>query len=141
MKANKLRVVIDTNVLLVSISSKSKYHWLFQKILGQEIEISITNEIMMEYEEIISKKYNETVAKNVLRILLTLPSVYKTEIYYNWNLIIDDEDDNKFVDCFLASNANIIVTNDKHFNVLKRSKFPQFTVMNIYEFEDFLKGR
>jgi hypothetical protein len=29
---NKLKVVLDTNVLLVSVSSKSKYHWVFEKL-------------------------------------------------------------------------------------------------------------
>lgn len=139
MKTNdNLKVVIDTNVLLVSISSKSKYHWLFQKMIGQEFEVYISNEILTEYEEIISKKYNEAVGKNVIRTLLTLPNVYQTEIYFNWGLIEEDVDDNKFVDCFLASNANIIVTNDKHFTSLKEIKFPRFTIMNIDEFREFL---
>lgn len=139
MKINgRLRIVIDTNVLLVSISSKSKYHWLFKKILEQEFEVSISNEILTEYGEIISVKYNQSVSKNVIRTLLTLPNVYQTKIYYNWNLISNDEDDNKFVDCFLASRANIIVTNDKHFNILKEIEFPKFTVMTIDEFEKFL---
>jgi len=35
---NNLRFVIDTNVLLVSISRKSQYHWKFQGLLRQEFE-------------------------------------------------------------------------------------------------------
>lgn len=107
-------------------------------MLGQEFEVSISNEILTEYDEIISNKYNQFVSKNVIRTLLTLPNVHQTEIYYNWNLISNDEDDNKFVDCFLASRVNIIVTNDKHFNILKKIEFPKFTVMTIDEFENFL---
>ncbi len=66
------RVVIDTNVLLVSISSKSKYHWIFEKLLNSEFELFITNDVLMEYEEIISSKYNSNVAKNIIRTLLLL---------------------------------------------------------------------
>ncbi|OQW91801.1 MAG: nucleotide-binding protein, partial [Beggiatoa sp. IS2] len=67
---NQLRIVLDTNVLLVSLSSKSQYHWLFQKLLNEQFKLYITTEILMEYEEIIALKYHPEVAKNVLRTLL-----------------------------------------------------------------------
>jgi len=46
--------------------------------------------------------------------------VKSTDIYYNFNLITEDEDDNKFVDCVIASNAIFLVSNDRHFQVLKK---------------------
>ena len=64
---NKLKIVLDTNILLVSISSKSLYHWIFKKLLNGEFDLYVTTEILMEYEEIIASKYNENVAKDVLR--------------------------------------------------------------------------
>ncbi len=136
--SNKLKVVLDTNVLLVSISSKSKYHWLFQKLLQQEFQIVITNEILLEYEEIISKKYSVTAAKNVVRTLLLLPNVSKSDVYYNWFLITNDADDNKFVDCAIAANADYIVTNDKHFNILKKIDFPAVKAINLSQFQTLL---
>jgi len=45
---SNLKVVLDTNILLVSISGKSKYHWVFRKLLQQKYQIVITNEILME---------------------------------------------------------------------------------------------
>jgi predicted nucleic acid-binding protein len=72
---SKPRVVLDTNVLLVSISSRSESHWIFQKLLQEEFEVVISNDIIYEYEEIISAKYSVEVAKNVIRALLLLPNV------------------------------------------------------------------
>ena len=43
----------------------------------------------MEYEEVISSKYNTNVAKNVIRTLLVLPNVYQTTIYYHLNSAIE----------------------------------------------------
>jgi predicted nucleic acid-binding protein len=37
---------------------------------------------------------------------------------YLWDAITDDRDDNKFVDAAVAGGAELIVTNDRHFNVL-----------------------
>ena len=132
---NKLKIVLDTNVLLVSISSKSPYHWIFLKLLNGDFELGITSEILLEYEEIIARKYNETVAKDVVRTLLVLPNVKSITVYYKWNLITADCDDNKFVDCAIGFNADGIVTQDKHFNVLKTIDFPQLNLLSIAEFK------
>ena len=138
MKTNR-RFVIDTNVLLVSISSKSQYHWIFQGLIHQEFELAITTDILSEYEEIISDKYSITVAKDIIRTLLLLPNVIQANVYYNWNLIQNDRDDDKFVDCAIASNADAIITHDKHFNILENIPFPTIKIMNVSEFKNILK--
>ncbi|WP_366145465.1 PIN domain-containing protein [Methylovulum sp.] len=45
-----------------------------------------------------------------------------------------DKDDNKFVDCAVAGNADFLVSNDRHFNVLKTIEFPKLQVFTIFEF-------
>lgn len=127
---SKHRVVWDTNVLLVSISSKSRYHCIFKQLLHGAYELFITSEILFEYEEVIGQKYNSTVAKDVSRALLALPNVKNVTVYYKWNLIKADYDDNKFVDCAVSANADGIVTEDKHFNVLREHQFPSVNLMN-----------
>jgi putative PIN family toxin of toxin-antitoxin system len=136
---NKLSIVLDTNVLLVSISSKSKYHWIFQALLNEKYNLFITNEIVTEYEEIITLKYNAQVAEQVLKTLLLLPNVHTTIIYYHWYLIKDDEDDNKFTDCAITSNAHYLVTQDKHFNILKTQQFPKINVISIAKFHTLIE--
>ena len=136
-----LRFVIDTNVLLVSISGKSQYHWIFQGLINRKFEIAITNEILSEYEEIVSEKYSANVAHNVIRTLLLLPNVIQSNVYYNWNLIRNDKDDDKFVDCAIASNADAIITHDKHFNILKTIPFPSINIMNISDLKVLLSRK
>ena len=58
--------------------------------------------------------------------------------YYKWNLISDDPDDNKFVDCALNAGVHYLVTNDHHFNVLKSLKFPPIKIIDITAFKDIL---
>ncbi len=138
---NKLRIVLDTNILLVSVSSKSKYHWIFQKILNGAFDLYVTNDILAEYEEIIASKYNEVVAGNVLRALLKLPNVHRQTIYYHWNLISVDPDDNKFADCAVSANAHYLVSNDKHFRVLGKIGFPKIEMLTMDAFEAIFKTR
>ncbi len=135
---NRIRVVLDTNILLVSISSKSKYHWIFSNLLNNQYELYVTNEVLLEYEEIISSKYSEEVAKDVIRTLLFLENVILVTPFFKWDLIADDKDDNKFVDCYLISNSDMLVTNDKHFDILKEIDFPKVNIVKIDVFEEWL---
>lgn len=130
--------IIDTNVLLVSVSSRSKFHWLYQSIIGKKINIAFSNEILTKYEEQIISHWNFEVATNVVRSLLELSTAQLTAAYFNLKLIINDEDDNKFVDCVFSANADYVVTNDRDFDVLKSINFPSIKVVNIFEFKDIL---
>ena len=94
----------------------------------------ITNEILTEYFEIISKKFDLKTAKSVIRTLIELDNVNQMQIYFNFNLIKNDPDDNKFVDCAISSNADFLLTNDRDFNILKKTAFPKVNVVNIEEF-------
>ncbi|OQX21305.1 MAG: putative toxin-antitoxin system toxin component, PIN family [Desulfobacteraceae bacterium IS3] len=132
---SKFRIVLDTNILLVSISSRSKYHWIFLKLLNGAFDLYVTNEILTEYEEIIASKYNEAVAGNVLRALLKLPNVHRQTVYYRWNMIGADPDDNKFADCAVSANAHYLISNDRHFSVLDKTEFPGIEVLTIDAFE------
>jgi len=89
----------------------------------------------MEYEEVIERKFNSEVAKDTIRTLLSLPNAEKINVYYNWNLIEADSDDNKFVDCAVSANATGIVTEDKHFNVLRNVDYPNIAVTSIAGFK------
>ena len=93
----------------------------------------------MEYEEIIAQKANGNVAQNITKMLVTLSNVEKTEIYYRWNLIKSDKDDNKFVDCAVAGNADYLVSNDIHFNILKTIDFPEVPLVKTEKFLEILK--
>ena len=54
--------------------------------------------------------------------------------YFNWRLIEADHDDDKFVDCAFAANATYIVSDDKHFDVLKTISFPKIPVLKLKQF-------
>jgi uncharacterized protein len=132
---NRLRLVIDTNVFLVSLAKKYKYYWLFEAILQDTFDFCITNEILHEYQEVIEKRYGVDMTTETLNFLMLLPNIQKIEPFYKWSLITTDPDDNKFVECAIAANAHFIVTNDKHFKILKDIPFPNIQTITIDDFE------
>ena len=51
-----LKVVIDTNILLVSIPKQSKYHKIIQNLKDGNFNLCISNDVLTEYKEILAKK-------------------------------------------------------------------------------------
>ena len=133
-----MKVVLDTNVLLVSIPRQSKYRPIFEGLIQKKYTLIISNEILMEYEEILARKANDLTAQNIIKMLVTLSNVEKTEVYYRWDLIESDKDDNKFVDCAITGNVDYLVSNDKHFNVLETIDFPEVPLLKAEEFLEIL---
>jgi uncharacterized protein len=131
-----MKVVADTNIFVMAFSNKSIYHDIFKKLKDGEYQLVVTNDILLEYEEIMTLKYGELAAKIFLRFLDELPNVEFIRTFFHWNLIENDPDDNKFIDAVFASNAQYLVSQDKHFNILKHIEFPKIEVVSI---DDFMK--
>ena len=135
----KVKVVIDTNALVSSLSSKSKHHFLIEMIYSAKIDVYVTSEILLEYEEVLSTKYSRLTAYDFLMSLLEFKNVKFIDVYFKWRLL-SDSDDNKFTDCFVASNSDYLVTNDTDFNILKTIGFPNITTIKLDEFLQLMKS-
>ena len=59
--------------------------------------------------------------------------------HFRLGLITEDPDDNKFVDCAFAANAEYLVSDDKHFKILLRIPFPQLNLVKMAEFLEIIK--
>ena len=129
-----MRIVLDTNALLRCISSKSKYGVILDSLFNGEFELFYSNEILLEYEEKIESFFSYDVAELILGSLNLLENVNKVDAHFQMNLIPGDEDDNKFSDCAFAANAHFLVTNDRHFQVLKNIDFPIITTITLEDF-------
>lgn len=133
-----MRVVLDTNVLLISISERSSLHSIFAHFLNEQYQLCVTTDILIEYEEIITRHLGKEVASAVLQTIENAPNVEFITRYYFWRLIHQDPDDNKFVDCAIAANAHFIVSEDRHFDILQYFPYPKVNVIKAREFQQLL---
>jgi predicted nucleic acid-binding protein len=133
-----LKIVLDTNALLRSISRRSDFAIVLDKLYQNAYELYITNDIQLEYEEKISDIFSKETAELIIGALALFPNVKKIDIHFHLNLIGADIDDNKFSDCAFAGNIHFLVTNDKHFNSLKSIPFPAINVISLEDFKKLL---
>ncbi|HZY37094.1 MAG TPA: putative toxin-antitoxin system toxin component, PIN family [Mucilaginibacter sp.] len=134
----RLKIVLDTNALLRSISRRSAFAIVLDKLYENAYELYISNDIQFEYEEKITDIFSKETAELITGALLLLPNVKKIDIHFHLNLITADADDNKFSDCAFAGNVHFLVTNDKHFNKLRSIPFPAINVISLEEFKKLL---
>ncbi len=133
-----LKVVLDTNAILRSISRRSAFSVILDKLYEEEYELWVTNDILLEYEEKITDIFSKETAELIIGTLSLLPNVKKAEVHYHLFLIAVDKDDNKFSDCAFAGNVHYLVTNDKHFNVLSSIPFPSINIITLEKFISLL---
>jgi putative PIN family toxin of toxin-antitoxin system len=134
-----MRVIIDTNVLISCIGERTKHHLIWQSFLDEKVTLFASIDILFEYEELVTIKYPPRTASHILDILTDDYYVKKIPVYYYWNAIVSDPDDNKFFDAAVAANADYLVTNDTHFNEVKKLKFPKVNIISADEFLEVLK--
>lgn len=127
-------VVIDTNCLLQMISRHSNYYAAWKAFRDGKYMICVSNEIISEYEELLSRVASPFVADGVLRAILNSEYCLFFSPQYHFQLITQDPDDNKFVDCAIIADADYIVSNDSHFKVLETIDFPKVNVKTIDQF-------
>lgn len=137
---NQQRIVLDTNCLLMSIPRRSPYHKILLDFLSGMYYLCVSNEVILEYEEILTAKVGGMIANNIVNAILAAPNTLFIDPQYRYHLIKADSDDNKFVDCAITAKAKYIVTQDRHYDVVRFNPKYDFTAIDIDYFLRELQG-
>ena len=130
-----MKVVLDTNCILQIVFPQSYHKEVWDALVARKYTICVSNEILLEYREILERRTGSALfAEEVVEAILSMPNTERVAPSFHFHLITADPDDNKFVDCAIAAEAEYIVTNDKHFNPLKDIPWPKVEVIKIAEF-------
>ena len=115
-----MKIAVDTNFLVSATQwDYSISHNLLQKLIRSNTEIFSTREILDEFAEVLKRdfEYNDEEIRNIIEkvlqfLTLVIPN-NKVEI------IKEDPDDNKIIECAIESEAEYIISYDKHLLNLK----------------------
>src|SRR3989338_572018 len=115
-----IKVVLDTNVLLSStLWDGSVAQKLLFKLIKRDVKIFASEEILLEYKKVLKRDFeysDEKILGIMEKLLLFLNLVAPVE---KVDVMKEDPDDNKIIDCALASSSDCIITYDKHLLNLK----------------------
>ena len=127
-------VVIDTNCLIRMIPLHSKYRPLWESFLDGKYILCISNEIVSEYMEILSVKVSSTFASNIVvpffGVLLYANSTHNSVLILLRQILMTIN----LSTVPLSPMLTIIVSEDSHFDVLRRISFPKVNLLTLDQF-------
>ena len=128
-----LKVVVDTNVFISSffggIPRQIINYWKNGKIT-----LCLSQEIIEEYIEVLNRlglKDKKEMQKLTKLFAESYNSIF-TATTPNLNIVEDDPDDNKFIECAVALDSKIIISGDKHLKNI--NKYIDIYIMSPREF-------
>lgn len=115
-------LVIDTNVVLTMFKPTHSNWPLFEAWAADRFEWAVSNEVLLEYQEVMERLSSAAYAAQVFQAIQTIERVRKnflrTPPAFRFRQITNDPDDDQFADCAIAVEADFIITSDHHFDAL-----------------------
>lgn len=130
-----MRVVIDTNIFISSFfNPNGNPKRVIDLWKNGKITICITEEILKEYVKVLAGLgfSNEPELEELLGLFKKKNNIIYIASTPKFNLIKDDPDDDKFIECTVAARAQYIISGDKH--LLNLKTFQNITVISPSEF-------
>lgn len=117
-----MRIVLDSNIYIAALLAKGLASDILKLSEKGEIEIFTSEEILDEVKDkLVSKgKLEEIFVEQLLLELKNSIGIVKPKI--RLNVVKEDVDDNKIIECAVESGANLIVSMDRHLIKLKSYK-------------------
>jgi len=119
--------VLDTNVVLQALNPRNHHAPIMDAWFAGRFVWAVSTGIMMEYREVIVRQ-SGLARWNTLDRVMHLASIYRRNLLevspsFYFRTITADQDDDKFADCAITAQAEWIVTEDGHFDILLGSGF------------------
>lgn len=110
-----MRITVDTNVLISSLGWNGAEAAVIEMVLESRLELCLSAQILSEFYRVsMYPKFGFTNNEIDGFIGRLLPSVVLVNPSQKLNVITDDPDDNRIIECAAEGKANYIVTGDKH---------------------------
>ena len=127
------RVVFDTNVLVSATLSKGKPYRVLELAECEEVTSIMSQDIVNELDDVLSRERlpfeREQIDEFVGKVLSTSEMVTPET---NLEVIEDDPDDDKILECAVAGNADYIISGDSH--LLDIGEYRDIRVLNPDQF-------
>jgi uncharacterized protein len=134
-KTGRLRVVLDTNVYVSAFTHpQGQPFQIWRKALQGEYILLISPSIAAEVAGVLGSKFGWDNLHTIRRIKLLAKTAEIVIPMISLNAIMDDEADNRILECAVVGKAGLVVSGDQH---LKRLK--SFRGIGIIRPVDFLR--
>lgn len=115
-------VCIDTNTVIQATAASHPYHRILNAWVAGRFAWAVSTAILHEYAEV-HERLNRSERWRKLVLLMDLcelveGNVVRVNPHYQFHVLPNDPDDNKFTDCAITAGADYVITEDSHFQPL-----------------------
>ncbi len=117
----KKKVVLDTNIVISALAYDGPERRVFSKCINREFILYITTEILEEVSRVLEYPKFAFSSDQKSRIKLALAEAGNLiPIIERINIVSEDPSDNIFLEAAISSEADFLVTGDKHLLKIKQ---------------------
>lgn len=132
-----MKITTDTNVLISSTFLEGASDKIMQKVENKEVELILSRGLINEFTRVLDydeikdkiKDKNLEVRRSVEKVVSISTIVEPTQ---KFDVVKEDLDDNKVIDCAVEGNVDYIITQDNH--LLKIKEFKGIKIVKPEEF-------
>lgn len=124
----KLKVVFDTNIYISAFLKSGFSRELSDWAIQEKFELFCSEEILLEFQEKLAKKFKAG-QQDINLFISTITDVAKiVKTAQKFKIIKADPNDNIILECAIASDAQLIISLDKH--LIKLKKFEKIGIVH-----------
>ena len=116
-------LTLDTNILVSAFISKGNEYRILRLAKLEKIKLYISLEILEEFKEVISRSkfgFSQKQINKSIKQLLSISEILITSS--KLEIVKEDPDDNKILECALDGKSDFIISGDRHLLDLKEYK-------------------
>ena len=118
-----LRATLDTPILIAGLSSRGASNAILEGLVDQSFEAAVSVALVLEYEDVLTRpqilsKLKNWSVEDVTDFLTNYAAIayHAHPIYYQVKPALTDKDDERVLECVIASQSQFLVTmNLRHF--------------------------
>ena len=133
-----IKVILDTNTIISGLGWEGSSQQIMNRFLNDEFKIVISPEILKEVENVLFRDKFSFIDKSkkeeFILILSELTEIVNPKLRLR---ICRDENDNKFLELAVESNANYIVSGD--LDLLSIKEYNRIKILSSKDFLNILK--
>lgn len=116
----KKKIVVDTNTLISAVGWAGNPNELFSRIMSGDYHLYISPATFAEFKRVLDyPKFGFTPAQKATFIGIVAAVGIMVEPKETINVITADPSDNRFLECAIAANADVLISGDQHLLSLK----------------------
>ncbi|MCX6709009.1 MAG: putative toxin-antitoxin system toxin component, PIN family [Candidatus Woesearchaeota archaeon] len=134
-----MKITVDTNVLVSATFWNGDSNTVLEKVENKEIELVLSKEIIEEFARVLGyKEIQDKIRDKNLEMKRTIEKIISistiVEPTEKLNIVEEDPEDNKILECAKAGNVDFIISGDNHLLKIKK-----LGLIKIVSPDEFLK--